>query len=264
MLKRLRNRLTLLAACLTGSVVVAVCIISFILIRNQYANSRYTAFQLAAESVYTQWELEGDISTEWLAANIEANVANVVLWENDLPMDHHLVDVETAQRLRQLDPNCLIVFITTSLEHGADAFDVDAFHYLVKPLNVEKLEAVMRRWKNILSEIQTVTLKCSRSLRQVPVREIMYIEVAGRVSTVHTVNEVIPTSMTLSSLEELLPSEQFVKPIRYLLAALRYIQNVGDTQLTLTDGTALSFSRGERENLRQTLSAYRLRQLRRR
>ena len=104
MLKRLRNRLTLLAACLTGSVVVAVCIISFILIRNQYANSRYTAFQLASESVLTQWELEGDISTEWLAANIEANVANVVLWENDLPMDHHLVDVETARRLKDAAP----------------------------------------------------------------------------------------------------------------------------------------------------------------
>ena len=104
MLKRLRNKLTLLAAYLTGSVVVAVCIISFVLIRNQYANSRYTAFQLASESVLTQWELEGDISTEWLAANIEANVANVVLWENDLPMDHHLVDVETARRLKDAAP----------------------------------------------------------------------------------------------------------------------------------------------------------------
>jgi hypothetical protein len=52
----------------------------------------------------TQWELEGNISTEWLAANIEANVANVVLWENGLPMDHHLVDVETAQRLRAVVP----------------------------------------------------------------------------------------------------------------------------------------------------------------
>lgn len=104
MLKRLRNRLTILAACLTGSVVVAVCIISFILIRNQYANSRYTAFQLASESVLTQWDLEGDISTEWLAANIEANVASVVLWENDLPMDHHLVDVETARRLKEAAP----------------------------------------------------------------------------------------------------------------------------------------------------------------
>ena len=104
MLKRLRNRLTLLAACLTGSVVVAVCIISFVLIRNQYANSRYTAFQLASESVLTQWELEGNISTEWLAANIEANVASVVLWENGLPMDHHLVDMEIAQRLRSAVP----------------------------------------------------------------------------------------------------------------------------------------------------------------
>ena len=175
-----------------------------------------------------------------------------------------ITGVETAHKLRQLDPNCLMVFITTSLEHGADAFDVEAFHYLVKPLNTDKLNTVMLRWKNILSEIQTVTLKCGRSMRQIPVREIQYIEVSGRVSTVHTAKEVIPTSMTLSSLEELLPSEQFVKPIRYLLAALRYIQNVGDTQLTLTDGTQLPISRAERENLRQALSAYRLRQLRRR
>lgn len=175
-----------------------------------------------------------------------------------------ITGVETARRLREIDPNCLMVFITTSLEHGADAFDVDAFHYLVKPLDPQKLEAVMLRWKNILAEIQTVTLKCSRSTRQIPVREILYIEVSGRVSTVHTVNEVIPTSMTLSSLEELLPAEQFVKPIRYLLAALRYIQNIGDTHLTLTDGTALNLARAERENLRQALSTYRLRQLRRR
>lgn len=175
-----------------------------------------------------------------------------------------ITGVETARRLRQMDPNCLMVFITTSLEHGADAFDVDAFHYLVKPLNVEKLTSVMRRWKDILSEIQTVTLKCSRREQLVPVREILYIEVSGRVSTVHTLNEVIPTSMTLSSLEALLPAEQFVKPIRYLLAALRYVQNVGDTQLTLTDGTQLPIARAERENLRQALSTYRLRQLRRR
>ena len=119
MLKRLRNRLTLLAACLTGSVVVAVCIISFILIRNQYANSRYTAFQLASESVLTQWELEGDISTEWLAANIEANVASVVLWENGLPMDHHLVDVETAQRLRDAVPKVGAVGEAVYFEDGS-------------------------------------------------------------------------------------------------------------------------------------------------
>lgn len=175
-----------------------------------------------------------------------------------------ITGVETARQIKALDPNCLMVFTTTSLEHGADAFDVDAFHYLVKPLDPDKLESVLQRWKSILSEIQTITLKCSRSVRQIPVREILYIEVSGRVSTVHTLTEVIPTSMSLSSLEALLPAEQFVKPIRYLLTALRYIQSVDDRCLTLSDGTQLAFSRGERENLRQTLSTYRLRQLRRR
>ena len=105
MLKKLRGKLTILAACLTGSVVVAVCLISFVLIRNQYANSRYVAFRLAAESVYTQWQLEGYISSGWLEASIEANVASIVLWENGVPLDYRLSDIGTANRLRDMAPS---------------------------------------------------------------------------------------------------------------------------------------------------------------
>lgn len=175
-----------------------------------------------------------------------------------------ITGIQTAQKLKQADPDCLIVFITTSLEHGADAFDVDAYHYLVKPLDKTKLFTVLERWQNLLSEIRTVALKCGRTTREVPIRDIVYIEVHGRTSTVHTLKETIATSMTLSSLEEALPAGQFVKPIRYCLAALRYIQHIGETSLRLTDDRELNISRAERENLRQQLSAYRLRMLRRR
>ena len=175
-----------------------------------------------------------------------------------------LTGIQTARKLKEADPNCLIVFVTTSPEHGADAFDVDAYHYLIKPLDKAKLFAVLHRWQNLLSEIQTVCLKCGRLNRDIPIREIVYIEVHGRTSTVHTLHETIDTSMTLSSLEAALPPGQFVKPIRYCLAALRYIQSIGETTLRLADNRELNISRLERENLRQQLSAYRLRMLRRR
>lgn len=100
MLKKLRSRLTVLASVLTGSVVVAVCIVSFLVIRQQYANSRYVAFRIAAESVYTQWSLEERLSAEWLRSTMDANAAEILLWENGVPLDYGLSDLGYAQNLR--------------------------------------------------------------------------------------------------------------------------------------------------------------------
>ena len=104
MLKKLRSRLTVLASVLTGSVVVAVCIVSFFIIRQQYANSRYVAFRIAAESVYTQWSLEERLSAEWLRSTMEANAAEILLWENGVPLDYGLSDLSYAQSLRTHAP----------------------------------------------------------------------------------------------------------------------------------------------------------------
>ncbi len=175
-----------------------------------------------------------------------------------------ITGIDTARQLKERDPECLIVFTTTSIEHGADAFEVDAFHYLVKPIDPEKLKTVLRRWLNLLSEIQTVEIKSGRGLRNVPIRDILYVEVQGRSCCVHTVSEEIGASMTLSALEEVLPSDQFVKPIRYCLASLRHIRHIGEGFLELEDGTQIKTARGSTDALRQTLSSYRLRQLRRR
>lgn len=105
MLQKLRNRLTLLSAVLTGSVVVAVCIVSFLLIRQQYANSRYVAFRIAAESVYTQWSLEDRLSAAWLESTMEANTADILLWENGVPLDYGLSDLSHGQSLRLHAPD---------------------------------------------------------------------------------------------------------------------------------------------------------------
>lgn len=56
--------------------------------------------------------------------------------------------IETARRLRQADPEVLIVFVTSSPEYVWDAFPVHPFDYLLKPYQEEKfvhLAAELRR-----------------------------------------------------------------------------------------------------------------------
>lgn len=50
--------------------------------------------------------------------------------------------VDTAQALRRLDTDCLLVFTTTSTDHAFDGFCVRAFHYLVKPCTEADLTAL--------------------------------------------------------------------------------------------------------------------------
>ena len=181
----------------------------------------------------------------------------------DIYMDG-MTGVETARALKAVDPDCVIIFTTTSLEHGADAFDVEAFHYLIKPVDQDKLFAVLNKWRDWLCEAAVVELKCGRAVRSVPIKDILYIDVLGRNSTVHTVSGQIETSMTLAALEGMLPGGQFCRPIRYCLAAMQHIRTVGDDGVSLDNGEKLAVSRLEKENLRQQLASYRLRRLRRR
>lgn len=48
--------------------------------------------------------------------------------------------VETAKALRAFDPECLLVFTTTSTDHALEGFQVRAMHYLVKPFAAEDIE----------------------------------------------------------------------------------------------------------------------------
>lgn len=175
---------------------------------------------------------------------------------------NQMTGVETARRLKASDPACVLIFTTASREHGADAFDTDAFHYLVKPVEKEKLFSVMNRWYDGFCQVRTMAFKSGRTTREVFVRDILYIDVQGRNSTVHTLGENFETALSLSVAESLLPAEEFVRPIRYCLVALGHIRSIRDDGVALDSGETLPLSRLEKENVRQRLAAYRLRRLR--
>ena len=53
--------------------------------------------------------------------------------------------METARELRRSDRDVILIFVTALEEYVFQAFDVGAFHYLVKPIGDEKFEEVLRK-----------------------------------------------------------------------------------------------------------------------
>ena len=47
--------------------------------------------------------------------------------------------IELAAKLRKNDSSIQLVFVTGYMEYIADGYDVEALHYLLKPVTEEKL-----------------------------------------------------------------------------------------------------------------------------
>ena len=58
-----------------------------------------------------------------------------------------ITGLETAKKLRELDDDVVLIFLTTSEDHRADAFSLFATDYLVKPIGEE---AVFRTLDHVL------------------------------------------------------------------------------------------------------------------
>ena len=52
--------------------------------------------------------------------------------------------IETARAVREYDRKAVIIFVTAIKEYVFEAFDVGAFHYLLKPIDEQKFAEVLK------------------------------------------------------------------------------------------------------------------------
>ncbi len=85
--------------------------------------------------------------------------------------------MEVAERLRELQPQCVVIFLTTSADHAIDGFRVRAFHYLMKPCTEEELERVVLEYlARFYTGQRVLKLIAGRTEISVPVDAILWAE----------------------------------------------------------------------------------------
>lgn len=128
----------------------------------------------------------------------------------DIEMDG-LNGIQTAEKLRLQNNRSRIIFLTSHKKYVFAAFDLFATHYLLKPLDTQKLETVLMKIANELTAEteHCYTAKCGTQVHRVPFEQIMYIEIFGRNIILHTKQEVLTFNGRLEELEEVFPKQFF-------------------------------------------------------
>ncbi len=108
-----------------------------------------------------------------------------------------------------------IVFTTAYSEYALDGFELNAIDYLLKPITFERfltaVNKVQGNAENILNVAQTITVKSGYDLHKVNFADINYIKSDSEYVTFYTVNGKIMVYQSLKSLEDSLPTSQFMR-----------------------------------------------------
>lgn len=159
----------------------------------------------------------------------------------DIEMDG-LSGLETARRVREKElKKSAIVFITAYKAYMQEAFDVNAFHYLVKPIDREKFAEVLSRAVSEVSFAQSaefIVIKTNGRQQKIILHDIYYIESSNKKAVFHTKEGVLETYGKMEELELRL-GDGFYRCHRCFLVNMESICSYGCDEIGLINGEKL-------------------------
>lgn len=152
--------------------------------------------------------------------------------------------VELAKEIRQCDQSLSIIFITGYPDFMAEGYEVSALHYLMKPVNKDKLyDTLDRALHKISVEPKTLLVFAHGAQQRILQRDIIYLEAFAHKTVIVTTSGRLEVTQSISWLEKALDSDAFVRCHRSYLVGLAYIRRITKTDVELDDGTAILLSR---------------------
>lgn len=193
-------------------------------------------------------------SGEGLIADIATGLDPFDLIFLDIYLKGSPEGVSIAREVREYDPSVPIVFLTVSREHAVESYEVQAAGYLVKPVEVKKLAAVLDRVLPVTSPRLAFRLGTAR--RYFSYRDIVFLESRDHAVLLHTADGACYRSFTkLDDVQDDLRDPRFLRCHRSCLVNMDYIADVKD-DFILRDGTCVPVRVKERRKMHDCYYRY--------
>ena len=152
---------------------------------------------------------------------------DLIFMDIDMP---YLDGLSAARKLRELDREACLVFVTNMARYAIRGYEVAAFDFIVKPVTDAGLALTLERVKSHLAarERRAVMIRSGENRLKVSLNEILYVEIERHSITYHLLNGTVASYGTLKSVEELLNDPLFVRCNNCYLVNLRHVNAITD------------------------------------
>lgn len=210
------------------------------------------------QSIVRDWAEQNQVEVQ--LEQFPSAEAFLFRYAEDKRWDILLVDIEMGQMdgvtmaktVRKDNETVQIVFISGYSEYIAEGYDVAALHYLLKPVQREKLQQVLDRAAQKLKKNERyIALEYSSEMIRIPLYEIRYLDVQRNYVTIHGKKD-YTIKRSLAEFESEL-DERFFRVGRSCILNLTMISKVTKAEVFLSDGTVLQLPRGQYEALNRAI-----------
>ncbi|MBP5291554.1 MAG: response regulator transcription factor [Lachnospiraceae bacterium] len=169
-----------------------------------------------------------------------------------------MLGIDVARKIRESDDKVMIIFVTSLTQYAIDGYSVNAFDYILKPLQYPSFSAKLKRALNVLSYREPslmIDLRTKEGGRRISADSVTYVESSAHDILFHSGGEVIRQWGTLTKYEEILKDAHFVRCNTSFLVNLKYVHGVRKDEVDV-DGNMLPISRSRRKEFLAALARY--------
>lgn len=153
---------------------------------------------------------------------ISGQNTDIVLMDIELP---GLNGMNVIERLRNNGNHAQVIFITAYQEYVFQAFDVEAIHYILKPINpIKFFAAIDKAMERIIHRCDNALIISTGNVSiKILTRNIRFCEVFNHEVVIHTITQTYSYSGTLNSLEAELDDSFFFRCHRSYIVNMNYV-----------------------------------------
>jgi len=197
---------------------------------------------------------------------IEKNSINTMFIDIDLGEKTN--GFETAARMRGKFPNVNCIFCTGHPEYALDGYDYDPLDFVIKPINLLKLQRVLVKAADALQPIpkqhsENIAILTEGGFRLVNTDDVVYVEKILRKVIINLKGgDKVVSRYSILQLEKIFDGFDFFRPHQSFLVPIREISDVqaeegmrGNFNIKLKDSSAkIPLARGKFAQLKEMLA----------
>jgi DNA-binding LytR/AlgR family response regulator len=155
-----------------------------------------------------------------------------------------------------------VIFTTAYPQYALEGFDVNALDYLVKPISFDRFLKAAAKAKEYYELRETnesrknnddhFFIKADNKLVKISFDDILFVEALQNYVTIHTTTKKFITYLTFKSVEEYLPTDQFIKTHKSFIVAASRIESIEGNEIRIKEHH-IPISRNEKEQVMERL-----------
>lgn len=202
-----------------------------------------------------QFNYEAFLSGESLVDHLTKEESSFQIYLLDVEMKS-LDGFEVARFIREGDQQAIIIFITSHVEWMPEAFEVNAFHYLIKPIDELKVKQVLTKAMEQLSLRKMILqFTIQKKVYTVYLGEVEYFESMKRKMIIHLKNgEEYEYYGTMKEVIDKVSTQLFTQVHHSFVVNMDYVQMKSGETIVLQSGREIAITKKFHQSFQ---SAYR-------